>query len=124
MEFSSIDFGKSAAEEELSSTPELLISGFLDANGYISRILNDSKFLVLGPKGAGKSAIGSKLELLSEEEANLYVTQILMEGFPYNYFTELIPQGKEAPETKYPNNWEFLLLIALLDSYSKDPSII
>ena len=119
MGFKQIKFGMAAAEKEKSDSPNLLIEGFLDAYGYIDKIENENKFLVLGPKGSGKSAIGSRLELLSKNSDSRYTQQHYLKDFPYKSFTEILPGG-EAPEIKYPNNWEFILLTALLDSFRKD----
>lgn len=126
MNFKDIEFGATEAEYEKSYLPDLLINGYLDEYGYTNQILKGPKFLILGTKGSGKSAIGSRLELLANKASpkDLFVTQYFLErDFPYNTFTELIP-GKEAPENRYPNHWEFLLLITLLDSFRKDKILI
>jgi len=102
MSFKKIEFGMAAAEKEKSNSSHLLIEGFLDAYGYIDEIIEGNKFLILGPKGSGKSAIGSKLELLSREMGN-YTEQYYLGDFPYRPFSEIIP-GKEAPENRYPNH--------------------
>jgi hypothetical protein len=119
MKFSEIEFGMAAAEKERSNKPHLLIDGFLDAYGYVDKVLKGDKFLILGPKGSGKSAIGSKLELESQNENRLYVQTYYLEDFPYNTFSGILP-GREAPETKFPSHWEFLLLISFMDSFSND----
>lgn len=108
-----------AAENERSSKPHLLIEGFLDDYGYVNDVLNGNKFLILGPKGSGKSAIGSKLELKSVNDNRLYVQTYYLEDFPYKKFSGILP-GNEAPETRFPNHWEFILLISFMDSFSKD----
>lgn len=120
MSFKKIEFGMAAAEKEKSSSPHLLIEGFLDAYGYIDEIINGDKFLILGPKGSGKSAIGSKLELLSEMN-DYYTKQYYLGSFPYKPFSEIIP-GTEAPEIRFPNHWEFIILIASLNSFIEDSS--
>ena len=119
MKFKEIEFGMAAAENERSSKPHLLTEGFLDAYGYVNAVLNENKFLILGPKGSGKSAIGSKLELESVNDNRLYAQTYYLEDFPYNTFSGILP-GREAPETKFPNHWEFILLISFMDSFSKD----
>jgi len=126
MAFKDIEFGYTEAEFEKTYHPELLLKGYLDEFGYTKKILHGNEFLILGSKGSGKSAIGSRLELQSDDTDSkfLYVTQhYLTKDFPYNIFSELLP-GREAPETRYPNHWEFLLLIAMLDSFRKDPNLI
>ncbi len=117
--FKNITFGMAAAETEKTQNPNLLIEGFLDANGYIESLLSSSTFLILGPKGSGKTAIASKLELISESDKSLIVMSYYLEEFPYAQFSKLLPIN-EAPQTRYPNYWEFLLLISFLESYSKD----
>jgi len=120
--FKDIEFGMAAAENECAYKPDLLIDGFLDAYGYINDLINGYKFLVLGPKGSGKSAIGYKIELLSDNK-ELFVQTCSLEDFPYNSFSGLIPGG-EAPEIKYPSHWELLLLIALSQSFLRDKECI
>lgn len=120
MSFKNIEFGMAAAEKEKSSSPHLLVEGFLDAYGYIDEILERNKFLILGPKGSGKSAIGYKLELLSKE-GKFFLKQYYLGSFPYKPFSEIIP-GKEAPETRFPNHWELILLIASINSFIEDPT--
>ena len=112
--FKDIEFGLAAAENERSTKPYLLIDGFLDAYGYIEKIKDGDKFLVLGPKGSGKSAIGSKIELLSDKKS-LFTKNYYLEDFPFSKFSELLPGHEEAPETRYPSHWELILLIALID---------
>lgn len=123
MSFKEINFGMAAAEREKSDYPSLLIDGFLDENGYIDKIINESIFLVTGQKGSGKSAIGSKLELMSNEDNRLVVKGYVLDDFDYNAFSGLMP-GTEAPELKYPNYWEFLLIICLLNSFKNDPASV
>lgn len=123
MKFRDIEFGRIAAEYELTYSPKLIIDGFLDAYGYIDSIINSEKFLILGPKGSGKSAIGSKLELIAQEQSDICTRKYYLENFPYNRFSEVIP-CREAPETKYPDNWEFILMVASLNSFIEDEGFL
>lgn len=119
-DFQKIDFGMADAESERIHNPALLLEGYLDANGYIDKILFDRYFLIIGPKGSGKSAIGSKISLLANERKNLYVKQYTLRDFPYGKFDQLLP-SKEASETRYPINWQFILYTTLLNSINDDP---
>lgn len=47
MNFRDIEFGKIAAEDELTYSPQLLLHGFLDAYGYINAITNTEKFVTI-----------------------------------------------------------------------------
>ena len=120
MNFKDIEFGKIAAEDELTFSPQLLIDGFFDEYGYIDAINHSEKFLIIGPKGSGKSAIGSRLDL-TQKDRNSFVKLHPLENFPYDLFSGVLP-GREAPEIRYPENWEFILMVASLNSFVKDTS--
>lgn len=78
--------------------------------------------MILGPKGSGKSAIGSKLEINAQQSDKTCLVKCYpLENFPYNRFSDIIP-CREAPETKYPDNWEFVLMVASLNSFVNDSS--
>nr|WP_321496127.1 hypothetical protein [uncultured Methanolobus sp.] len=119
MNFKEIKFGLAAAEKEKSNYPNLLINGFLDEYGYIDQIIDDEKFLVLGPKGSGKSAIGSRIDLLAKNK-EIFTKQYYLGNFPYKPFAGILP-GNDAPQSKLPDHWEFVLLIAVLNSFINDP---
>jgi hypothetical protein len=61
--YDKIEFGQTSAEKESSDHPELIIKGFLDPNNAVPNLMSGSKFLVLGNKGSGKSAIAEKSNL-------------------------------------------------------------
>lgn len=119
MSFKKIAFGKSSAEKEL---PKLLIEGFLD-NGYVDKLINSDDFLVLGPKGSGKSAIGVRLELMSRSNNEIQVKKYDLADFPYKPFSKIIP-SKEAREIKFQNDWEYILLVALINNILKDETAL
>ena len=121
MKFKDIKFGRISAEDEFTYSPELIIDGFLDAYGYIDDVLNTEKFLILGPKGSGKSAIGTKLELISKDNEDMFTKKFYLQNFPYNRFSGFL-HSSEAPEIKYPKNWEYLLILACLNSFMSDDS--
>lgn len=120
MTFKNIDFGKSAAENE---PEELLIEGFWDNHGFVNKIINESTYLILGPKGSGKSAIGRKIELLANEEHNFHASRYNLSDFPYKLFSSLF-KNKESLEVKYQNDWEYLLLVTLLTNFMDEPNFI
>lgn len=121
-DFRQINFGMMDAESEKAHSPELLLEGFFDAFGYIDQIVNKNKYFIFGAKGSGKSAIGSKIELMAKDDPNLFVNQHYLGGFEYKKFSELFP-GSESPESRYPTHWEFVLLIALLNNLKKDIAV-
>lgn len=123
-DFKDIIFGKASAENE--KTPRfkrLLLQGFLDKYNYTDQLLNEEKFLVLGLKGSGKSALGARLELLSEERDDLIVKNYsLSQKFPHQMFSELI-DSKEPQIIRFQYNWEYLILLIFLESFTEDNSI-
>jgi len=121
-DFKRIEFGMADAKDEKTQKPNLLIEGFLDAKGYIDQIINQDKFIVLGPKGSGKTAIASKLELLANIRTDLCIkSYYLHEDFPSASFSRLLP-SQESPRSRYQSYWEFLFLIAFLERAYLDKS--
>ncbi len=118
-DFKKINFGMMDAESEKAYHPELLLEGFFDEAGYVDQVLKQEKKYIFGSKGSGKSAIGSRIELLAKDNPRLYVNQNYLGKFEYKKFSELFP-GSESPECRYPTHWEFILLIALLKNLKRD----
>ncbi len=55
-------FGMSDSRNEVNENREAFVKSYVDLNGAISAVVNGQKFLVLGPKGTGKSALAWYLE--------------------------------------------------------------
>ncbi len=119
MGFPDINFGLTSAENEVNENKLYLTDGFFDKYGYVDDILNKSQFLVIGPKGSGKSALSLNIELLKDSK-NIFVTIDLLQDFYYKKFGQFIP-GSE-PERKNRSNWEFLLLLRIIDSLKQEKS--
>ena len=117
--FDEINFGRARAELESVDSPTLIQKGFLDPNGIVPILMNDTPYLVLGYKGSGKSAIAEKLRLESTSRSKAMATIAHLADFPYSSFGKIMT-GKEEPEARFPTTWSWLLLILLLDSFSRD----
>ena len=65
--FKDIQFGYASAEDESSKCPILLVKGFIDNEGFADELCFGSRFLVLGDKGSGKSALAEHLRLSSQD---------------------------------------------------------
>ena len=63
---SKVFFGYADAEEEFNQRPELFDSAFVDPHNYLDKILNDSKYLILGRKGSGKTAFSAKIRRVAD----------------------------------------------------------
>lgn len=114
-----IVFGKASAEREGAEHPELLINGYLDPFELINQARDGTRFLFLGYKGSGKSAIGEHLRLKAETDSHLFVKHLSLADFPFAPFGKLVDADTE-PESRYPTAWTWVLLLQLIDSFSKD----
>lgn len=133
--FKNIKFGDIDAKTEKMHAPKLLIEGFLDENGYINKIINDRFFLIYGLKGSGKTAIGSRIELIASDK-NIHVEQYTLDSFNYSSFegmsydllseegvTSRKKSGRRSSEIENNRSWENVLNVSLLNSFSKDTNL-
>jgi hypothetical protein len=121
MEFKDIFFGYASAERERSQDPRLLLDGYYDLHGQTAAITHGPEYLVLGYKGSGKTMLAERLELLGDQDPTLFVTNVALGDFPFAQFKKIIGGDADA-ETRYPAAWSWLLLLLLLDSFSRDES--
>jgi hypothetical protein len=117
--YSAFKFGYAEAEKESTYEPELLLDGFYDPGSVIEEARDGNRFLFLGYKGSGKSAISAHLRLLSEADSELFVTQSFLADFPYTDLKRLV-RGDAEPEARYPTAWSWLLLLTLFNSFLSD----
>jgi len=115
-EFKKINFGKADAGTE-KQTPALLLDGFFD-EGYADKIMAGEAQFVFGLKGSGKSAIGSRIELLSKKDKEIVVHQCELDNFDYSGFGGVVP-GRKPTDEKNQQTWEFLIAITLFNMYEK-----
>lgn len=118
-DFRTFSFGYASAEMESTNEPNLLLRGFFDIGSVIDEAVGGRRFVFLGYKGSGKSAITEHLKLLSRADGNLFVTSTYLSDFPYSDFKKIV-KGDSEPESKYPTAWSWLLLMSLFSSFSKD----
>lgn len=118
-DFKDIKFGYASAEAEWANAPQLLLDGYYDAQGLTAAALGSQRFLFLGYKGSGKSAVGKRLQLQAENDPNLFVSSTALEDFPFNAFGKVGTQATE-PQTRYPTSWAWLILLRLVQSFAED----
>jgi hypothetical protein len=116
--YRSIKFGWASAEDEGASDPNLLLAGFFDVNGISGEARASRKFLVLGYKGSGKSALSEHLRLTADSDPHFFAIPTFLADFPYHDFARLFPG--DDPQAKYPTAWAWLLLVRLFESVSQD----
>lgn len=116
--FSSIKFGWASAEDEGASDPNLLLAGFFDINGISHEARDGNKFLVLGYKGSGKSALSEHLRLTADSNPEFFTIPTFLADFPYHDFSRLFPG--DDPQAKFPTAWAWLLLVRFFESFNRD----
>lgn len=121
-EFLKINFGYASAQQEGTRSPDLLIDGYLDVHQISQNALDGPEFLVLGYKGSGKSAIAERLRLLHQNNSEIFLTNIDLADFPYTAFSQIVP-GQEAPQSRYPTAWSWILLIHFVASFDRDGAL-
>ena len=122
IDYRKINFGKADAKDEGCEYPDLLINGYLDETGVIDLALHKSTFLFLGYKGAGKTALLEHIRLTSENRYDMFVDDILLMDFPYKSLAKII-EGTYDQEARLPMAWDWLLLIYIINSLTKDESL-
>lgn len=113
MRFRDFMFGWNSAEDEAKFNPDLLRSGFVDLNGESEALLNTHKFLVLGGKGTGKSAIAQHLKV--SRQSDTFINIIELNQSMYNDLISVV-RGDKSQLSKA---WSWLLLLTLLSSYKE-----
>ncbi|QPB83538.1 hypothetical protein CWC22_011290 [Pseudoalteromonas rubra] len=116
MKFSSINFEYTDAQEERIHAPELIDSAYVDINSITEEIFKPNKYLVYGPKGAGKSALASKLTAMSESRWDFFCEVDDLEEFEFN----LLKKTSGISGEKLGGSvtvWKLLLYIRVVSLY-------
>lgn len=117
--FENINFKYTDATEEKVYSPELIDECYVDLMDILSKVNEPAKFLVIGTKGAGKSALASKLQMESGPEWNKFVSADDLEEFEFNLLEKTGGEkGKSIGGAI--SVWQLLLLIRILDLLVKD----
>ena len=117
--FKDLILGFDSADYEATHHPDLLLRGFVDPRGLADVARSGKKFLFLGSKGSGKSALGEHLKLVAQRDPELFVTFVNIDDVSFATFSQIL-KGSMEPEARYPLVWSWLLLLFLLNSFSKD----
>lgn len=115
--FSEINFKYTDAEEEKLYSPELLDKSYVDIDGILEKIAEADKFIVIGPKGAGKTALSSKLSLMSKW--NLFVDSDILEQFEF----QLLKRTGGEKGTSIGGAltaWQLILFLRVIPLFLKD----
>lgn len=116
---SDLDFGFADAETESSEAPALLLAGFFDENGWADRLRMDMHCLVLGSKGAGKTALAEHIRLSGAESGDYYAASVNLRSFPFRQFRQISNQG-EDDVSRVPDIWTWLLSLLVFELLGHD----
>jgi hypothetical protein len=117
--FGKINFKYTDATEEKVYAPEIIEDCFVDLENILERINEPSKFIVLGTKGSGKSALASKLQISSGYRWNKFVSTDDLEQFEFNLLDKTGGEkGKSIGGAI--SVWQLLLLIRIISLFLQD----
>lgn len=121
--FSDLRFGRLDAHDEAANEPDLLLGGFFDFEDAAQGIADGSKYLLLGTKGSGKSAVLEHMRLASEQAPNEYFELWDLREFPIADVRNM-KTGQSPGLGRTQNAWEFLLLLRIIDSLYADQAVV
>jgi hypothetical protein len=114
-----VHFGRLDASDEANLDPELLLNGYLDYRDSVYQMSSGHAWYILGPKGAGKSAVFEHIRLKWGDRHDRFFVPWDLRGFPVADVTQ-IQTGQIAGSSRTQSAWEFLLLLRVMQSLSKD----
>ena len=117
-----LHFGQLDAAQEAIDEPQLLLEGFYDYCDAAYGISAGEVWLLLGPKGAGKTAVLEHLRLDWQQQWNKFFVYWDLRTFPVADVTQ-IQTGQSAGGSRAQSAWEFLLLLRVIESLSKDEGL-
>lgn len=117
--FKKINFKYTDATEEKIFSPDLIEDCYVDIENILTRVEDPSCFLVIGPKGSGKSALASKLLLSACSDWSKFVSTDELEQFEFDL---LVKTGGEKGKSigGAISVWQLLLLIRVIALLLKD----
>jgi hypothetical protein len=120
MRYRDLYFGMSDSRNEANDHNEEFVRSYVDLQGTVEAIVGGQKFLLLGPKGTGKSALAWYLRLT--ESSNTYLADVLdASSLPLAEIPRL-KTGQGAGPERTVIAWRFILLCNYLQLLLRDPS--
>lgn len=105
----SVFFGFSDAQTEADRNPKEFLRSFFDIHEHLIELINGTRFMVIGNKGAGKSAYGAKI-LLNQEQYNIIASYQTLSNFDNNIFDKL-KTFETLGSNQYISLWKCILMI-------------
>jgi hypothetical protein len=117
--FSDINFKYTDASEEKVYSPEIIDECYVDVENILEKISEPAKYIVVGPKGSGKSALSSKLQREADGKWDRFVSTDELENFEFNLL-EKTGGDKGKVIGGAISVWQFLLLVRILGLLLRD----
>jgi len=112
LDFSNLDFGAPAAERDITRG---LKDYFVESETY-KRIENRQKYIILGNRGSGKSAI-FKVIADRERDRSTLVLELAPEDYSYEMLASVMKEEREgawAKQGAYAAAWKFLIYVLIM----------
>jgi hypothetical protein len=116
--YSELYFGMSDSRNEVNESRDEFVRSYVDLNGAVDGILRGKKFLVLGPKGTGKSALAWYL-LATQITENHLASVRDASSLPLAEIPRL-QTGQAAGPERTVVAWKFILLCNYLELLLRD----
>ena len=118
--YKTLYFGMSDSRNEANDSQEAFVRSYVDLNQASTAIASGRKFLVLGPKGTGKSALAWYLQALESKGAHLALVRDAS-SLPLAEVPRL-QTGQAAGPERTVVAWKFILLCNYLELLLRDQS--
>jgi hypothetical protein len=120
MRYRELYFGMSDSRNEASANKNEFVRSYVDIRGIREAVLDGEKFLALGPKGTGKSALAWYLKL-TESKDNHFSDVLDASSLPLAEIPRL-ETGQDAGPERTVIAWRFILLCNYLQLLLRDGS--
>jgi hypothetical protein len=117
-----VHLGRLDASDEATRDPELLLRGYLDYRESVYHMSTGLAWYILGPKGAGKSAVFEHMRLKWRDRHDRFFVAWDLRGFPVADVTQ-IHTGQIPGSSRTQSAWEFLLLLRVIQTLRRDHGI-
>lgn len=112
MKLKDYNFGFADSETEFTRNPEIFKEAFYDPRNVVDSLINGMEFILIGNKGAGKTAYSAKIRSLVETNEHLNVNQVSLSNFDFDIFSNYDRENYHGSQ-KYKLAWDMTLLIEL-----------